>query len=74
MTSEQSGSDDTKKPTRRLSLKERIHANKGAGYGAMIGAVAGAIVMGPMAPLGAVVGGAIGGGLGSFYDRKFRKM
>ena len=56
-----------------LTLKERIEANKGAGYGAMTGAVAGAIVTGPFAPIGAAVGGAIGGAIGSVYDRKFRK-
>ena len=66
--------EQEKSPSKqRLSLKERINANKGAGYGAMIGAVAGAIVSGPMAPFGAAIGGAIGGGLGSLYDRKFRK-
>jgi len=56
-----------------LSLKERIEANKGAGYGAMTGAVAGAIVSGPFAPIGAAIGGAVGGALGSIYDRQFRK-
>lgn len=61
-----------KQPKHPLSLKERIEANKGAGYGAMTGAVAGAIVTGPFAPFGAAVGGAIGGALGSIYDRKFR--
>lgn len=63
------------KVTRRqkLTLKERIEANKGAGYGAMVGAVSGAMVMGPLAPVGAIVGGAIGGGIGSIIDRKFRR-
>jgi phage tail tape-measure protein len=57
---------------RPSSLKERIDANRGAGYGAMIGAVAGAIIAGPMAPVGAIIGGAIGGGIGSIVDKKFR--
>ncbi len=35
---------------RKLSLKDRIEANKGAGYGAMVGAVSGAIFLGPLAP------------------------
>ncbi len=64
---------EQKTPQKRLSLKERFEANKGAGYGAMVGAVAGAILTGPMPPLGAAIGGAIGGGLGSLVDRKFRQ-
>ncbi len=58
---------------RKLSLKDRIEANKGAGYGAMVGAVSGAIFLGPLAPIGAIIGGAVGGGIGSVIDRKFRR-
>ena len=57
------------KPKRKLSLKERINANRGAGFGAMVGAIAGAMLAGP---IGAIIGGAIGGGVGSVIDRKFR--
>jgi hypothetical protein len=53
-------SHDEQKPQRKLTLREHIEANRGAGYGAMIGAIAGAILMGPMTPVGAIVGGAIG--------------
>lgn len=56
----------------KVALKDRIEANKGAGYGAMVGAVSGAIFLGPLAPIGAIIGGAIGGGIGSIIDRKFR--
>lgn len=64
---------EPQKPARKLTLQERIEANRGAGYGAMLGAVAGAILTGPFAPLGAAIGGALGGGLGSLIDRKWRR-